>query len=514
MIDEATKKLVQQKRAISNAIQKADPQELAIKLGLNSEFRGKPFPHQYTGAAFAYAMESSLIADSVGLGKTVEALMLVAKVRRAADARASHPTIDYEPGPIVIFCPGKLVNQWVDECQHFLGEKPVVLRGLAKRRNFIIAKRPTFMLMNYEMFVRYPNIFDDLPDPELVVMDEASHLRSHDAKTKAAVQQYTWRARYRLALTATPIETELANIHSILEVLHIPGLLKWPLFKRAFVRTQRIDGNRFGKRFVFEKVIGYQNLPQALSLISPFILRRTAKDAGVHMPKVVLRDETFEFERDHLVYYLGLKHAALQAAEKKDSTDKNTTRHDLEKASNFYVHPSGKVFSPKMDRIIEYLRGDLRLSKLVIYAFHLPTLALIATRLRQEKITHAVLRGDVDRDERSLIQRNFNESPDPQVLIVNDVAKEGLNLPATEHMFFFDTPLNPAKLEQIIGRGTRLTSTQDSIIATVMMMADSHESNLFERLEMREALRRYMLNDSESIIFGPVTHDMMLAALQ
>lgn len=468
-----------------------------INLGHIGLFRGQPYVHQNIGVAFMYAMGRCICADGVGLGKTIEALMLTSMVMHR------HP----EDGTVVIIVPGRSVNQWKEETFRFLGIKPTVLRDLPKsRRLHALSIQPKLVLAHYELIVRYPMLLDRLRDISLVVLDEAAAIKSHSAKTSVAVKMITARAKRVVPMTATPVEVALADIHSIAETLHLDFLPRWTDFKKAFVRTKRFSGVKAGRYYDFESIVGYQNLPQALALFAPIVIRRTEDDINVKLPPIVPRYETFEFDGPHLAHY---QQARKSAAEKLGGAP---LQHALQVICDG-VRIGAKFYSPKIDYVVELLKGDLHGKKAIVYATHLETLKQIYSIFRQSDISCVILDGSVSMDRRSVIQKSFNDS-DLQVIIADDVIKNSLNLPACKHFFILDVPPNPAKLLQLVGRARRIDATLDTIFVHILTMDGSHEEDILKVSDFRSALASYIVGNYNQDLFPDVEPAKLLQILR
>ena len=459
------------------------------------DFRGELYPFQRRAVLFAYVLGRALIADQVGLGKTVEALGLIAFVRQRME----------DEGPVIVFVRASAVRQWQAEIIRFLGIAPAVLSGRDKKtRNWILSSEPEIVLVNYELFVRDQKLFEFLADkPSVVVLDEATVFKSRQAKTTRMLREFCKEAQWVVGLSATPVESRLSDIYSILSVLGVP-LPKWSDFKAAFVVTEMRQG--FG--YSYEKVVGYKNLGEALKFVKPWVLRRTAADVGGQLPEVVFREVVLDMPKVQRRIYDEERSAVLQGG-----LVSLPNFHNLTKICNF-VDTGREVLSPKMDFVVDLLKGDLQGQQAIVYATHIATLDFVERRLVREGFSVGRLDGNVQQNVRQWIVGAFNDG-NLDVLVANKVIQDSLNLPAASVMFLLDLPgANPARLTQLVGRMRRMGSQHEYVLAILLMMNETHETRLYELLEFREYLALFVSGDSDSLVAPPgLTQEQLLDLL-
>ncbi len=175
-------------------------------------------PHQVEAALFACQNPLSqgvLLADEVGLGKTIEAGLVIAQ--RWAERKRN----------ILIIVPANLRKQWYQELQDKFGLKGEVLE--AKNYNAIRKKEQQnpFRFLTGPIICSYQfakSKADDLKeiDWHLVVLDEAHRLRNVYkssnviAKTlKAALE----RVHSKVLLTATPLQNSLLELYGLVSII-------------------------------------------------------------------------------------------------------------------------------------------------------------------------------------------------------------------------------------------------------------------------------------------------------
>jgi hypothetical protein len=178
--------------------------------------RFEPFPHQLEAAArvLRHMQGRAILADEVGLGKTIEAGIVLCELRLRGLANRT-----------LVVVPAGLVGQWREELERKFalpctiadarfvarpsaepadGPEPVVIVSLATARRERLAAQLAAVGW------------------DLVIADEAHRLKN--ARSASARLARSLRARYLLLLTATPIENRLTDLFQLVNLVR-PGLL-------------------------------------------------------------------------------------------------------------------------------------------------------------------------------------------------------------------------------------------------------------------------------------------------
>ncbi len=169
-------------------------------------------PHQIEAAAFALEAlprGGGILADEVGLGKTIEAGIVIAQL--AAEGR----------GRILILCPAPLRAQWQGELFEKFGLKAVCIDGDFERTfrgNVFEQNGP--VIASIPFGANRPEQLSRVPW-DLVIVDEAHRLRNAwrpNHKTGKALR-LALEGRPKLLLTATPLQNELMELYGLISFL-------------------------------------------------------------------------------------------------------------------------------------------------------------------------------------------------------------------------------------------------------------------------------------------------------
>lgn len=240
--------------------------------GLLFDAQVEPKPHQIDAALFALKASTStgvILADEVGLGKTIEAGIVICQYWAERKRR------------ILIIAPSSLRQQWKQE----LDEKFAIPASLVDSSNkeevldscYVINSQ--VLICSYEFVLRNESAV--VRDWDLVIADEAHKLRSYwngKAKIPQAVANVIARSDKTIMLTATPLQNRLEELYGLVSVFD-PDLF------------HSLDG--FRERYVnSDDPYGLEDLTDRVARIAKRTLRR---DADKYVRFTQRMPLTFEF---------------------------------------------------------------------------------------------------------------------------------------------------------------------------------------------------------------------------
>lgn len=203
--------------------------------GLLFDAQVEPKPHQIDAALFALQTPFTpgvILADEVGLGKTIEAGIVISQYWAERKRR------------ILIIAPSSLRQQWKQE----LNEKFALPASLLERGSFDELTRSgaheQVLICSYEFansqYLRLTHMWD------LVVCDEAHRLRSYwngQAKIAANVARICQVATKTVMLTATPLQNRLEELYGLVSVFAPDYFHSLETFKERYINNPDGVGN-------------------------------------------------------------------------------------------------------------------------------------------------------------------------------------------------------------------------------------------------------------------------------
>lgn len=416
-----------------------------------------------------------LLCDEVGLGKTIEAAMIVKEyvLRRMAKN-------------VLILAPPSLVSQWKEEMQ--------VKFGLA------------FTTTDEDVFAKDPQEFWKIPliiaslntakTPknleylqkqfyDIVIVDEAHHLRNRATQSWQMVNMI--QKKFILLLTATPVQNHLLELYNLITLLK-PGQFKTEkIFKQEFLRKgqTRTPANKEKLRELLKDVM-IRNTRSAIDLKLPKRFATTMRLDPMETEKRVyawlndyLRNQTLtRFTQRLLLTEAGssppaLRQSLLNLFPAEDIKDiVQTIENDQEIA--------------KGHALLELLRQKTQ-EKKIIFTQYLKSMEYLVSLLTKQNIPFACFQGGMSAVEKDTAIQQFKQ--DVPVLISTESGGEGRNIQFCNTIINFDLPWNPMRIEQRIGRLHRIGQNREVFIFNLSVkgtiedhMIDilDHKINMFE----------------------------------
>lgn len=130
--------------------------------------------------------------------------------------------------------------------------------------------------------------------------------------------------------------------------------------------------------------------------------------------------------------------------------------------------------------IIDCLFAEDRQRKVIIFTEFVATQSYLVKLLKDRGYSTSILNGSMSIEERNAVLQEFKTETD--ILISTDAGGEGLNLQFSNCIINYDLPWNPMKIEQRIGRVDRIGQQRDVIVYN-FILADTVENRVKAVLE-------------------------------
>lgn len=466
------------------------PADLAL-LNADELIDGQPQPHQAEGLAWLLGHPKALLADSVGLGKTVQAAALLA-VLRARDQ------IGKGNGRVLVVAPAPLLPQWASELGRFVPTLSVVTSAEKRFCNPSKKQRVEFeaefpngpdVLVTTAAFLRYR--IGSLAGPwAVVILDEASELKASGANFDAAHRVCQTAGRV-VALTATPYENNLMETRTILSLLDPPDLWDEATFGNLFVKWQEAYVTPSGVP-VDAKPVGVKedNLPLLEDFLSNYYLRRVAGETVLSGMPEVRREEIWceptPPQRSYLAWI-------------RQNIQNEWQRYQLIKKACAFS-PDWDRRSAKAEAAFQWLIAHLEVKKVIIWAERLPHLSIMGNLLDAAGIEWIRLDGDVPKADRESVVEIFRDDPDCRVLLGSDVLERGLNLQFAPVLLSLGSTFNPANELQREGRIRRMGSPFGEVQHVYFFLDDPHERRKWALVTDKDAQGRLVITPDDGTI--------------
>ncbi len=386
----------------------------------------------------------ALLSDEVGLGKTIEALMVLVEYQVRGMARR-----------VLVLAPPALVPQWVGELE---GKTGIAARTIEQEGDrvwrgdgVVVASLATARLQRSAPAVQ--------AEPwDLVIVDEAHRVKRRGSASWKLIDGL--RSRFLLLLTATPIETDLEELYHLVTLLR-PGQFATPAaFRRRFVDPECPTSPR--------------NREALRELLGEVMVRNTRASCGLELPPRYVSTVVVDpDERERHLYAAAVE--ALRAASEprrrrtagllllEAGSSPAAVRATLDKLdARAFPQVAAASDAPetrKGSALLDLIRlgGD---AQMLVFTRYRATARWIAELLARGGLAHRMVAGDLARSDKEAALAAFR-SGDAQVLVSTDVGSEGHNLQHCHRLVNFDLPWNPMVIEQRIGRLHRFGQEQE-----------------------------------------------------
>ncbi len=390
-----------------------------------------------------------LLADEVGLGKTIEAGMIL-----------HAQLVNQQISRVLIVVPPALLHQWLVEMRRKFNiamsimdsERFNELAPTAPDANPFLAEQQVLMSLN--TLTDNPAIHDAALEAgwDMLIVDEAHHLTWEPGKPSAdylAIESLALETPSVLLLTATPEQLGQAG---------------------HFARLRLLDSDRFTSlENYLEQEQQYAWLAQVASNLTT---HQALDDAAIEKLEALLQEPFSETDRATLQ-----SPSALAVTELADTlTDQlidrhgtgrllfRNTRHAIQGFPERELH-TYKLENDALPSIADWLIGFLKDQfphKVLLICRERKTVDSLAERLRQQGVSSARFHEHMSIVERDRAAAYFADPEDDcRILLCSEIGSEGRNFQFLHHLVMIDLPSRPDQLEQRIGRLDRIGQEND-----------------------------------------------------
>jgi SNF2 family DNA or RNA helicase len=469
----------------------------------------------------------ALLCDEVGLGKTIEAGLVLSELHMRGLVRS-----------VLVLVPPSLVEQWQGEMRRKFAlelishDAPAFRqRGSAAWNEFdqIIASTHTAKREPHRSAILSRRW-------DMIIVDEAHHLRHRTTQLWRFASEI--QKQFILLLTATPVQNNLDELFNLVTLLE-PGLLSTSRqFQRRFVdrrdkltprnvdelhqllsevmvRNRRSTvGLRFTRRWArTERVAQSAEERQLYEAVAQFVrlhLRRTQSTQKNGQQERSLAEDGAKYSREKparaatplnrmalMTLQMGLGSSSQAAA----GTLARLAESDAleaagrEELNRLAVQARQQSASSKVVRLLELL-AEYR-DKMVIFTQFRATQDMLAERLRLAGHEVAVFHGSLTRLEKEAAIDQFRGPA--RLLLATESGSEGRNLQFAHAVCNFDLPWNPMKIEQRIGRLSRIGQTEDVHVFN-LVAAGTIEASVLHLLEAKLNLFEMVIGEIDMIL--------------
>jgi SNF2 family DNA or RNA helicase len=438
-----------------------------------------------------------LLADEVGLGKTIEAGMVLKEYSLRGMAERT-----------LVLTPASLVGQWREELETKFGLVFATTYDQLLRDDpqaFWAQDRIVASIATARRREHAERLIERQFD--LVVVDEAHHLRDRASQSWKLADSLN--KRFLLLLSATPVQNDLIELYNLLTLLK-PGIFKTlKEFRTAYMTPgkPRQPANSGSLR----------------ALMRGAMIRNTRAIVALKLPRRHAATIKVDGGAGEAAAYADLAAAARRmAAEGQSSRDRLALRHLLGAAGS-----SPKAAAAAVARVAARNAGDPIWAELaerwaaietggkeaalldlvrrnptekkLVFVHSRETLAYLADRLDKVGVSFACFAGSLSGPEKDAAIAAFRDHA--TVLLSTQSGGEGRNIQFCNTMINFDVPWNPMAIEQRIGRIDRIGQSREVFVFNLVTRG-TLEEQILALLDEKISMFELVVGEAGAILGG------------
>ncbi|XXG84990.1 hypothetical protein AAC387_Pa11g0175 [Persea americana] len=405
---------------------------------------------------------NGILADEMGLGKTVQVMALIAYLM---EFKGNY-------GPHLIIVPNAVLVNWKSELHNWLPSASCIFYvGGKDQRSKLFSQEVSAMKFNvlvttYE-FVMYDRSKLSKVDWKYIIIDEAQRMKDRESVLARDLDRY--RCQRRLLLTGTPLQNDLKELWSLLNLL-LPEVFDnrkafhdWfsqPFQKDSSSRSAEDDWLETEK-----KVIIIHRLHQ---ILEPFMLRRRVEDVeGSLPPKVSI--------------VLRCRMSAIQGAIydwiKSTGTIKVDPDDELRRVEKnpLYQVKLYKNLNNRYRILIKLQRAGHRV---LLFSTMTKLLDILEEYLQWRRLAYRRIDGTTSLEDRESAIVDFNSPYSDCFIFLLSIraAGRGLNLQTADTVVIYDPDPNPQNEEQAVARAHRIGQKREVKVIYLEAVVDKISS--------------------------------------
>lgn len=458
------------------------------------------FPYQQADVLFLSVIKRGMLFSDMGTGKTASAIRSMRRLARLGET----------PWPALVVAPNSTKLEWGRQFGRWWpGVKVSVVKGTAVQRRKALETPAHVYVINYEALRTHSRIAPygsyglrrcvecggedesisvgrcqvhvrelNKIDFQTVIADEAHRIKEASSLTARSLKAATGNAPFKFAMTGTPIAHNVMDLWSILNWLEPE---EFPSKTRFMERMVNVMYNVFGGVVVS----GLKpEREEEFHKVTDFRLRRMTKDVVLKfLPPVIPERRDVEMSAKQAKAY---KDVSTGMMTELDGGSMITAGTGLIKAIRLlqlasaygevelHEKADGKVGeslvltdpSSKLDAFMEDL-PDFGPEQVAVFAVSRQLIEMLSTRLTSEGISHGLVTGRIDEDERQRHIDAFQDGKTQFILCTIAAGGTGITLTAASTRVFLQRSWSSIEMEQAKDRTRRIGSERHKVISHI-----------------------------------------------
>lgn len=431
----------------------------------------KPMAHQVDTASFLTLHRRSFVFNDPGTGKTLSALWAADYLMKRGEVRR-----------VLILCPLSIMESaWLADLSRSVIHRTAIVayHSKSERRIEMVKNDYEFVIANYDGLPLIADAINEDGRFDLIIVDEANAYKNVSTRRWKTLAKIIRPDTYLWMMTGTPASQSPEDAFGLAKLVNPKGV---PNFMTAW------------RDKVMRKVTQFKWVPKeeapklVFDALQPAI--RYKKADCLDLPPVITETREVPLTPQQKKFYNMLKERMLVSAAGETITAVNAAAgvNKLLQISAGAAYTDDKEVvefdcSNRLSVLMEVLEETDR--KVLVFAPFRHSIDTIAAYLEKNKVSSAVIHGDISAGKRTAIFKEFQETPNPRVLVIQpQSASHGVTLTAADTVVFWGPVMSVETYIQCCARSDR--KGQDSDKVTVIHIQGSEiEKRMFKQLEGR-----------------------------
>jgi len=454
------------------------PKDVAIPLSLQADLR------EYQVRGFRWNINNllngfgSILADDMGLGKTIQAITTLLYLKENG----------YIKENILVVVPTSLLNNWEKELQKFAPSLSCFSFYGAKR----VMQKADVIITTYDLVRRELELFKK-QKIDCLIIDEAQKIKNPTTEISKAVKSL--KAKYKIALSGTPVENNLSELWSIFD-FSLPKYLKT---LKDFIAN-------YAKDIEIHKDL--QKVKRLKKITAPFMLRRLKIDKDIisDLPKKIVIDEYATMTKTQASLYQSVVDETMEQIEQ--TSDKGLVFKLIISLKQICNHPrnfdkisqNSAALSGKTELLLTLLENIMiQDEKVLIFTQYTQMGDMLVELIQKELLTTPLyLHGSMTKKQRDETVELFQTDNRYKIFILSlKAGGVGLNLTAANHVVHYDLWFNPAVENQATDRAFRI-GQEKNVTVHRLITQNSFEEKIDKMIKSKQELSDLSVNIGES----------------
>jgi superfamily II DNA or RNA helicase len=437
----------------------------------------EPFAHQKKTAGFLTMNRKSFCFNEQGTGKTASAIW-------AADYLMNQGKINR----VLVVCPLSIMDSaWRADLFTFAMHRTVdVAYGAKEKRRKIIEGGADFVIINYDGVEIVRDVIA-AGGFDCIIIDEATHYKNPQTKRWKTLNKLVTPDTWLWLMTGTPAAQSPVDAYGLAKLVNPKGV---PRFAGSF-RDQ-----------VMLKLTQFKWVPKpdatdtVFRALQPAI--RFTKDECLDLPPMVYAKRQIELSRQQKKYYKILKEKLVMQAAGEEITAVNAAvamNKLLQISAGAVYTDAGDSLEFDITHRYKVLREviDESSKKVLVFVPFRHAIDILSDKLRADGITTDIIRGDVPARKRTEIFKQFQETDDPKVLVIQpQSAAHGVTLTAANTVVWWSPTSSLETYAQANARVHRSGQTHKCTV--VQLQGSAVEQRIYSLLDNRIDVHTKMID--------------------